>query len=465
MGVSHDGTAAFGDYNRDGWIDLYAGGVLYRNHAGTRFETATDNTVVPRGGSGIWGDFDNDGLPDLFVFSGQGSLYKNLGDGKFREWPFPNLVTVNSRGAVWVDLDNDGWLDLYVGGYELWQQKVHPDAIYRNRRGKEFYEHWQSPAGQCYSARGTTAVDFDQDGDVDVYVSNYRLQPNHLWKNNGHGTLENVAADAGCAGVPDEVIDYTGGIRYPIFGHSIGSVWGDLDGDGLVDLLVGNFSHPPSNQDRPQLLRNLGSELKHRFDDHWATSGMSWQESFASPALGDYDNDGDLDVYYTTIYGTGSGGIKNYPVLYRNLGNWQFEDVTQKEGLDQLEPTYQAAWADIDNDGDLDLCTAGKIFVNDGMGGNWIKIELVGDGKWINRSAIGAQARIRLGDVVFMRHVETGTGEGNQNGLRLHFGLGKHADVVDLEVTWPGGWFQQVIGLNINQLHRIKFKADNPKTK
>jgi hypothetical protein len=455
-GYSGDGTAAFVDFDGDGWVDLYAGGALFRNEEGTRFVKVANDSAVPAGGSAIWGDFDNDGLPDLFNFSGTGSLHKNLGDGSFRDWPFPDLVTVNSRGAVGADLDNDGWLDLYVGGYEIWQRGVHPDAAYRNRDGEEFVEHWRSPEGRNFSARGVTAADFDQDGDVDVYVSNYRLQPNFLWRNDGAGKLADAAVELGSAGTPDEVIDYTGGIRYPICGHSIGSAWGDLDADGLIDLLVGNFSHPPANQDRPQLLRNLGPDAGYRFEDHWADSGMTWQESFASPALGDYDNDGDLDIYYTTVYATGSGGIKNYPVLYRNEGNWHFVDVTEAEGLANLGPTYQAAWADIDNDGDLDLCTNGKLFINDRSQGNWIEVQLIGDGKTVNRSAIGAQVRVRLDDRVLTRQVEAGTGEGNQNDLRLHFGLGAQGGTVDLEITWPGGKTQNVDGLAVNRPHQVE---------
>ena len=365
-------------------------------------------------------------------------------------------------GAVWLDINNDGHLDIYVGGYEIWQKAVHPDAIYLNLGDGTFKEQWRSPKGQHYSARGVAAADFDEDGAVDVYVSNYRLQPNFLWKSDGKGTFKDVAADYGAAGIPDGgVIPYTGGIKYRVCGHTIGSAVGDLDDDGHIDIFVGNFAHPRPGQDRPQFLRNKGPDGAFKFEDKSAGAGLAFQESFASAALGDYDNDGDLDLYFTTVYGTASFGVKNYPVLYRNDGNWKFVNTTGDEKIPNLPPTYQAAWADIDNDGDLDLCSAGKLFLNGGRANNWIEVTLEGDGKKVNRSAVGAVARIRIGDRVITRHVETGTGEGNQNDLRLHFGLGAHKAPVNLDVVWPGKFSQRIEGLPVNKQHRVKFQPSD----
>ena len=461
LGISPGGKAAFIDYNNDGWIDLFAG-QLWKNEGGKKFVLAKDSKAP--GGEVIWGDFDNDGNVDVFQFTGAGSLHRNKGDGTFEAVPFPKLPTVNSRGAVWLDINNDGLLDLYVGGYEIWTQRVHPDAIFINQGGGKFAKQWQNLQYRQgvkegnYSARGVTAGDFNEDGFVDVYVANYRLQPNHLWQNNGkgHGKFTNVAMAVGAAGKPSQVINYTGGIRSPECGHTIGSCFGDMDNDGHLDIFVGNFAHGAAYQNRSQFLRNLGPKGKYKFEDKSAGSGLGYQESYASPALGDFDNDGDLDLFFTTVYG------HNHSVLYSNEGGWKFKNITAPQGLGSLPPTYQSAWGDIDNDGDLDLATAGKLWINQVAAtpkNKWIALTLEGDGKKVNRSAIGAIARIKLKDRVLTRQVESGTGEGNQNQVRLHFGLGAHEGPVDVEITWLGAGKQMVKGLAAGKVHKVTFKA------
>lgn len=445
--------AAFADFDNDGFVDVYTG-TLLRNISGKKFEVVKDSGIGS--GEGIWGDYNNDGKLDLFLFTGAGALYKNLGGSKFEKVDFPEMPTVNSRGAVWVDLNNDSFLDLYVGGYEIWQKKVHPDVVFMNQKDGTFSKHWQQK--DCFSARGVTAADFNEDGFADVFVSNYRLQPNFLLESDGKGNLKDVTKTSNAIGTPSAQINYTGGIKYPMCGHTIGSCFGDLDNDGHLDLFVGNFSHPNPAQNRPEFLKNLGPKSSYQFEDRSKDAGLAWQESFASPTLGDFDNDGDLDLFFTTVYAVGSGGIKNFPVLYRNNGGWKFEDVTQQEKLGQIGATYQAAWADVDNDGDLDLATAGAIYLNDAKRENFLKIRLVGDGTKVNATGVGAIVRIKVGDQTLTRQVESGVGEGNQNELQLHFGLGNHSANVDVEVTWPGKIVQVAKQLKVNQSHKISFQ-------
>ncbi len=423
VGVEGGPGAAWADYDGDGWVDVYIGQTLFHNERGKRFTRANDSSL--RGG--LWGDYDNDGDLDSFSWSPPGYLFLNNGDGTFSDATagVPPLPTVVSLGACCGDLNGDGFLDLYVPGYEV---GAHPDTIYINQGDASFVEHWRTPPDQLQPARGVTAADFDNDADIDIYVSNYRLQPNLLWRNDGSLVFTNVAHEYGVAG--------DGG--QGAYGHTIGSAWGDLDNDGYLDLFVGNFSHPPAYQDRPMFLRNQGPPDYH-FEDMSSGAGLQWQESFASPALGDFDNDGDLDLYFTTVY---SG---DHSVLYRNDGNWHFTDVTAEAGIDAAG-TYQAAWADYDNDGDLDLLTGGKLYENQVASGHWLKVRLAGPG-----SAIGAQVRIQLprgekplARQVLTRQVESSTGEGNQNDLTLHFGLGAHSGPVLLEISWPNGEHEMV---------------------
>ena len=431
------GVAAWVDYDADGWVDLWASGQLWRNIKGEKFERAEKE---PAGGSGIWADIDNDGYPDYFAWGGAGRLFLNKEGKGFEDITknMPPLPTKVSLGAVSGDFDGDGLIDFYVGGYEIWAKVAgFTDVIYRNLGGGKFEESWRTK-GQLQPARGITAADFDEDGDLDIYVSNYRLQPNLLWQNDGKGGLANVSTPFGTAG--------DGGLG--AWGHTIGSSWGDLDNDGHLDLFVGNFSHPPAYQDRPKFLRNKGPAGKFHFEDKSAGAGLRWQESYASPTLADFDNDGLLDLFFTTVYGG------NRSVLYRNTGAWKFEEVPNAGGMN-TEKTYQGAWGDFNGDGYLDLVTGGKLFRNPGGDANWLKVHLVGEGK-VNRSAIGSQVRIRLGEKTLLRQVDGATGQGNQNELVLHFGLGTTKKPVGIEVLWSDGKLQKGWGL-INKTVKITY--------
>lgn len=427
MGVSGSAAACWVDYDSDGWVDLYIGGSLFHNEQGQRFTQANSTSGLNANGGGVWGDYDNDGKPDLFTWAEGGALWHNEGDGTFKQVEFPTVPTPVSRSAVWVDIDGDRYLDLYVGGYERWNDEAfYSDIIYLNRRGS-FEQYWMQPDAEKWTARGLTTADFDEDGDVDIYVSNYRLQPNLLWRNEGSAQLTDVAVDLGVAGVPKDIVTYVEGRKYPSHGHTIGSAWGDLDNDGHLDLFVGNFSHPPNYQDRPKFLRNRGRVHDFSFADESRLAKLRWQESYASSTLGDCDNDGDLDLYFTTVY------KGDHSVLYRNDGNWRFADATPLTGIDAAM-TYQAAWADFDNDGDLDLMTGGKLYENRVAEGHWLKVRLEGVA-----SSIGAQARIQLGHKTLTRQVESAVGEANQNDMTLHFGLGDNAGPVEVQIVWPGG--------------------------
>lgn len=435
-------AACWADLDNDGWPELCAGGVVWKNEVGRRFTKIGDNL-----GSVVAADFDNDGYVDLFSWSSL-RLYRNEEGVRFTPAPLPELPPCVSRGACWGDFNNDGFVDLYVGGYEDWDRDItYPDFILLNEAGKRFRLAWTEVR---YRARGVTACDFDQDGDLDVYVSNYRLQPNALWVNDGAGRFRDAAEEynvvATSAGFPG--------------GHSIGAAWGDFDNDGLIDLFAGNFAHQDERGDQPKsrFLRNLGPAGGYRFDD-LGTCGVFYQESYASPAVGDYDNDGDVDLFFTTVYGVASFGRENHPVLFRNDGNFVFTDATAAAGLSQLPPTYQAAWADFDRDGDLDLVTAGRLFRNEGTDGHWLELHLHGDGRTVNWSAIGAQARVLLGDRILTRQVEAGTGEGNQNDPVLHFGLGAHSEPVEVEIFWPGGHKQVLQGVAVDTVVAVRFSG------
>ena len=412
---------AFADYDNDGQVEWDTGGVAYA-------------------------DYDNDGNLDYFCYSCF-NVGRNNGNGTFTtvQGILDSTTTSSRLGAAWGDFNNDGFVDLYVGGYETWPSAYYPDNLFISQGGTFFKRTWEQgidavvTGGRPRPARGVSTADFDEDGDLDIYTSNYRLEPNGLWVNDGNG---NITDEAGSRGA-------TGG-----FGHTIGSAWGDMDEDGHLDIFVGNFSHP--GQPPAMFLRNTGPSGGYTFQQMASLSGGDWQESYASAALGDMDNDGDLDLFFTTVYGGDA------PRMYENNGGWSFSNVTGQVGLGGIGPTYQAGWSDVDDDGDLDLATGGVLYKNDLNNANhYLKVRLQGDGDKINRAAIGAQVRAFVGNRIITRQVNTGTGQGNQNDLTLHFGLGSHSGPVELEVMWPGGQ-KQLLTTGVDKTIDVIFGAELP---
>lgn len=457
LGIAPTGShAAWGDVNTDGWPDLWAGGVLWINREGKAF------TRVDAPGEGVIADMDNDGTGDLVSFAPI-AVSRGVRDGesvRFEAVKLPELPKSISKAVAVADFNNDGFLDAYFGGYEDWPtQTTYPSILLMNESGKGFRV---ASTNADRRTRGVTACDFDEDGDIDIYRSNYRLQPNSLLVNDGKAGFADEAAARGALATS---ADFEGG-------HSIGSCFGDFDNDGRFDLFAGNFAHVDSRGDQPKsrFLRNLGAAKGWAFED-LGECGVGYQESYASPSAADFDNDGDLDLFFTTVYATASFKKPNFPVLLRNDGTkagakWIFADATAGSGLESLPPTYQAAWADVNHDGRLDLVTAGKLFINQGAQNvagapaHWLGLRLRGDGVRVNRDAIGAQVRVALPDGrTLSRQVEAGTGEGNANSPILHVGLGAYAGPVKIEIRWPNG---DALQANLDGVDRVLEIAQEP---
>jgi hypothetical protein len=211
-------------------------------------------------------------------------------------------------------------------------------------------------------------------------------------------------------------VKYGNGLVVQACGHTLGSCAADFDNDTHPDLPVANFSRLPPWQNRTQFLRN-GGPPAFRFEDKSETVKLRWQESYAVAAAGDVDNDGRVDFYLTTVY------AGDQSVLYRNLGGWKFADVTKQAGVSTKE-TYQAAFAEIDGDGFLDLVSKGRVWINT-LG----KRPETAKCRYFKRGPVPPRRRRlaghrRVGDQRFTRQVKAGTGGGCQNDLTLHFGLG-----------------------------------------
>jgi hypothetical protein len=437
---------AWGDYDGDGWEDLLLDGrMLWRNQGDGTFRDVTSQAGISGAAhGGVWADYDNDGDLDFYANlrsdTERDKLYRNDGDGTFTEvgaqagevWD-----RLPTEGVAWGDYDDDGFVDLYVANYET--ASVDPDAelgigtedhLYHNN-GDGTFTDFSGRAGieldgEPYCGRGVVWADYDDDGDYDIYVSDYRLDPNLLWRNDGDGTFTNVARDARVEGYG---VEEAGGVR---FGHTIGSDFGDYDNDLDMDLYVSNLAHPRfiMFSDKCMLAKNRGGGT---FVDRFYGSGIDYCETSSDPSWADFDNDGDLDLYFTAVY---EGRLSR---LFRNVGRDRFEDATGETGT-AVDNGWGTGWCDYDHDGDLDLAVGSgsgfRLLENEGNRNHWFQAQL--QATWDNAAAIGARVRIEAGGDRQVRDVKGGRGTTSQDMLATHFGLGDQDGDVHVWVRWPG---------------------------
>ncbi len=449
----------FIDLNGDGFDDIFisngpSGGQnnqLFLSNGNGTFGTIFNDPITQDQGASdgaSFADVDNDGDLDAFVVTWYGErnyFYRNNGDGSFT---FESSTAHTGNGTysetcAWGDYDQDGWLDLYVTNstdFVVNAAVTKRNQLWHNL-GDGTFERITTgaPVSDADISRSVQWIDYDQDGDTDLFVSNEENERNRLYENN-NGTFTNVSNPV------------TSVVR-----SSTGSSWADIDNDGDLDLFVANFS----NQDN-QIFRNNGDGSFTAIN-----SGPQSNDdgcSFGS-AFGDFDNDGDLDLFVTN--GFCGNGLQNF--LYKNNGSGSFSrDDSSIEDL-STQCSFGAAWGDYDNDGFLDLIVANckgsnsqsqprnTLLHNLGNDNNWIKFRL--EGRVSNRSAIGARIRLKAqidGDEVWQtRVISAQTGYNGQNSLTAHFGL-KDANVVDsVEVYWPSGLISRRGPLGIGTTYEL----------
>ena len=448
---------SWGDFDADGWDDAWVAGKLFRNDGGVFSDvTAAAGLDVSGYGytGGVWGDYDNDGCLDLFAFTeskqNSDSLFRSNCDGTFADVTSaaqivdmqsyedcgdPANVASPTAAAAWADFDADGLLDLYTANYECGSKNTHyRDVVYCNAGDGTFSEC--GPALGFSSdrtpSRGVAPIDHDGDGDVDLFVNNYRLVGNVFFANAGDGTFSERAMDLGLVGR----LTVQGFAAY--FGHTIGAAWGDLDNDGDFDLVAANLAHPRfyDFSNKSQILLNDGSGAYVDATGPWDKpfdnpTGLRYQETHSVPVLADFDLDGSLDLAVTCVY---DGRPTDF---YWGRGDGTFELDSYRSGI-TTENGWGAAASDFDNDGDVDLF-ATQLFENQGPPqGHWLQVRAVGNVA-ANRAAIGSTVKVSAGAKSWIRHVQGGSGKGGQDSMVLTFGLGDATAIDQIEVTFPGG--------------------------
>ena len=488
-------AAAFLDYDRDGRLDLLlvnsgpharsshpnapAPHALYRNQGGGRFRNVTESAgLVRRGyGNGIAvGDYDNDGWPDLYVTGfGRNSLYRNRGDGSFEDVTERAGVGLGgwSTSAAFFDAENDGDLDLFVCLYLDWdydrnvwcgerregyRSYCHPDSfealpsrLFRNNADGTFSDVTRQAGIEVPGkALGVVTGDIDDNGLADIYVAN-DATANHLFVNRGHGRFEEMALLAEVAYGPGAEPE-----------SGMGADFGDVNGDGRLDLIVTNIDYELNN-----LHINQGDGF---FSDHTVAAGLARDALLMSGfgvRLVDYDLDGDLDLVVLNghpldtieLYRNGVTW-KEMPLLFENRGN-RFASVGSRSGpvWSQSLAGRALATGDYDNDGDPDFLFANNrgpalLIQNRRDNANqWLGFEL--EGTVSNREAVGAAIKLTTNRRRLVRHRQGGGSYQSAHDPRLVFGLGPDESVRSIEIRWPSGQLSKLPPLALNRYHKV----------
>jgi hypothetical protein len=494
------GGVALFDYNNDGLLDIFfTNGAeipslkksnpsfynrLFRNNGDGTFTDVTEKAGLAGVGYSMGvaaGDYDNDGFVDLYVTGfNRNQLFHNNGDGTFTDVTEKAGVSGidQERGkpwsvaAGWIDYNNDGLLDLFVVNYLDYSiSKAHicqtdnivdycspneyrgtPNILYRNNGDGTFTDVSQQSHVSRYVGKGmgVAFADYDDDGFTDIFVSNDTF-PNFLLHNNGDGTFTDVALLAGVA--------------YNENGKTVagmGADFRDIDNDGRPDIF-----HAAMFGDTFPFYRNLGNGQFEDVTDKTGLAAMTTRFTAWGTGIFDFDNDGNKDIFVACSAILDNSMVVNhrpYPLpnrLYRNLGNMVFKDVSAQVGASFSIPAAHrgAAFGDLNNDGKIDLVTTvlnaePQLLMNRSPDHNhWIILKLIGVAD--NRDGLGTKVKITTANGVQYNEATTAVGYNSSSDKRVYFGLGNASVLDQIELAWPTGVKQVLKNVTADQILTI----------
>ena len=494
------GGVALFDYNNDGNLDIFfANGAdirtlkktsakycnrLFQGDGKGNFKDVTEQAGLAGSGfdNGVAiGDYDNDGYEDIFLAGVHGNrLYHNNGNGTFTDvthqagldQPDSQYGPLWSVGAAWVDVNNDGLLDLFVVNYLAWDVNHEPSCeaapgrldychpkLYKPTPNQLFLNNGDGSFRDVSAESGIRAnpgkgmgvgvADYDLDGWMDIFVTNDKLY-NSLFHNKGGGKFEEVAFETGVA------LAQSGQ-----FISGMGVDFKDIDNDGYPDIVFVALD----NETFP-LFRNIG---KRGFADITQTSGMTGLSAAMagySPTVADFDNDGWKDIFVTRGHVQSLGyafrvQVEQPNTVFRNLGGAKFAALTAEAGLTAQPPARHrgSAVGDLNGDGRLDvvataLSAPAELWINDSPGGNhWIAFQLQGTKS--NRDGIGARIKLVAGGAAQYNQVSFAAGYASSSAGPTHFGLGPNKSAELVEIRWPSGIVQELSNVSADRVVKV----------
>ncbi len=444
-------SLAWGDYDNDGDEDLFLAvdglNKMMRNDGNDVFtdvSTAVGLTHTAFSTGCAFGDLDNDGDLDLFVVTSSGGgeldlLYENLGAGS--SFVFQSVASTSSgitetnsvRGMAFLDYNRDGLLDIYINTNSS-------DIVYKNLGNLQF-EEVSSTIGVS-SANGTEVgvvpTDINNDGWIDIFTGNRSSVSNKLFLNDGTGNFSDITTSAGIDAV----------------GLGMGVLSFDYDNDLDMDLYWTTWPGATEPFQPNALYQNQGNNTF--LDKTIETNTLDESGWGISCNAGDIDNDSFEDFFISN----GFSATSSQSILYRNVNGTSFEDITTAILGDLTYDGRGVAFADYDNDGDLDLCLTGaasadtRLWRNDSNNSNnWVTLKLKGETS--NKSAIGARIEVTAGGVTTVKEVSGGAGRGSFNSLPVEFGLSTATSISNVKIVWPSGTTENFDNITINQINSI----------